>query len=90
MDVLSNGNDVIRKFEDNQVSSIINAQFMIDFAVADDAIYWSTANYIGRFDLATSTFTYPVDVGSDTIRGFGINGDYIYYTVQDYVYRVPR
>ena len=90
MDVLSNGNDVIRKFENGQVSSIINAQFMIDFAVADDAVYWSTADYIGRFDLATSTFTYPVDVGSDTIRGFGINGDYIYYTVQDYVYRVPR
>lgn len=93
MDILQSGNIVIRKFPvpAGPVTSIINAADLLNFEVSTDALYWYTASYIGRFDLTSQQFSYPVQIKGLSIQGMCTAGNYIYYTISDgYVYRVQR
>ena len=93
LDTAVNGNPVVRRFPvpGGPATSIFNAEGMIDFTVTDEAIYWWTTDYIGRWDLASGVDTYPVEITGLAIQGVTVVGDYIYYSISDgYVYRVPR
>ena len=93
LDTAVNGNPVVRRFPvpGGPATSIFNAEGMIDFTVTDEAIYWWTTDYIGRWDLASGADTYPVEITGLAIQGVTVVGDYFYFSISDgYVYRVPR
>ena len=94
LDTATNGNPVVRRFPvpGGPATSIFNAENMLDFAVTDEAIYWWTTDYIGRWDLVAVSATFPVVItGGLAIQGVTVVGDYIYYSISDgWVYRVPR
>ena len=94
LDTATNGNPVVRRFPvpGGPATSIFNDENMIDFTVTDEAIYWWTADYIGRWDLAAVSATFPVVItGGLAIQGVTVVGDYIYYSISDgWVYRVRR
>ncbi len=94
LDTATNGNSVVRRFPvpGGPATSIFDAENMIDFAVTDEAIYWWTSDYIGRWDLAAASATFPVVItGGLAIQGVTVAGNYIYYSISDgWVYRVRR